>query len=101
MLDSTTAVPLFLALADQTRLQVLQVLARKPQTCVEDIVTALHQPRPTISYALQVLRRAELVDYREVPCAGRGVRHEYYVIPEAIELLTEAMKALVPRRTVA
>lgn len=99
-MNSTTAA-LFLALSDETRLNVLEVLARRPQTSVEDIVTALHQPRPTISYALQVLRRAGIVDFYEVPCAGRGVRHEYYIVPESMETLAETTKALSPQHAVA
>lgn len=63
------------ALADPTRLRMLELLASQPRPlCVCDITAqfALHQP--TISHHLGILRRTGLID-----CEKRGVWAFYWV----------------------
>lgn len=51
---------LFSALADETRLQLVGLLAQK-DLCVCDLVDTLHDPQPKISRHLAYLRRAGIV----------------------------------------
>jgi len=52
------------ALADDTRLKILQMLMDDEQ-CVSDIVGAFSISQPTISHHLNVLRRAGLITSRK------------------------------------
>lgn len=49
------------AIADETRLGILQLLAEKPSLCVCDITSAFQVGQPTISHHLRILRDADLV----------------------------------------
>ena len=56
----------FRALADETRLKILALLAEKGEMCVCEVMAALNLPQPTTSYHLSVLKEAGLVkDKRE------------------------------------
>ena len=55
---------LFRAMADPTRLAILQLL-RPGERCVCDLVDALRVPQPTASRHLAYLRRAGLVEARK------------------------------------
>jgi ArsR family transcriptional regulator, arsenate/arsenite/antimonite-responsive transcriptional repressor len=57
---STSAADLLLAVAEPTRLRILNCLAAAP-LFVSDLQFVLDLPQPTVSRHLQVLRRAELV----------------------------------------
>lgn len=57
-------VKLLAALADPTRLQIVQLLARQDEPlCVCDIVSQFTLGQPTISHHLKVLREARLVTW--------------------------------------
>jgi ArsR family transcriptional regulator len=62
----TTATSLLLAVAEPTRLRILNCLAAAP-LFVSDLQAVLDLPQPTVSRHLQVLRRAQLV--RDTPIA--------------------------------
>ena len=52
------------ALADATRLRMLNLLAQQAEpVCVCDITRQFAQQQPTISHHLRILREAGLVDY--------------------------------------
>lgn len=68
---------LFQALADPTRLQILELLLRRGETvCVSEIVALFTLEQPTISHHLRTLRKAKLIDVRKSGHWG------YYFIPE-------------------
>ena len=66
MNTDSTATGLLLAVAEPTRLRILNCLAAAP-LFVSDLQVVLDLPQPTVSRHLQVLRRAELV--RDTPIA--------------------------------
>jgi DNA-binding transcriptional ArsR family regulator len=63
---SPSAAELLLAVAEPTRLRILNCLAAAP-LFVSDLQAVLDLPQPTVSRHLQVLRRADLV--RDTPIA--------------------------------
>ena len=74
----------FKALADPTRVAIVNRLAAADEVCVCDFVAALDLAQPTISHHLKILRDAGLVEssrrgtwayYRLVPDAVRDLRH--------------------------
>src|SRR5438552_11166009 len=74
----------FKALADPTRVAIVNRLAAADEVCVCDFVASLDLAQPTISHHLKVLRAAGLVEasrrgtwayYRLVPGAVRALRH--------------------------
>jgi DNA-binding transcriptional ArsR family regulator len=66
------------ALADPTRLRMLDLLADQPRPlCVCDITSQFPQNQPTISHHLRILRQAGLVD-----CEKRGVWAYYWATDE-------------------
>jgi len=74
----------FKALADPTRVAIVNRLAAADEVCVCDFVAALDLAQPTVSHHLKVLRDAGLVEssrrgtwafYRLVPGAVRELRH--------------------------
>lgn len=82
----------FHALADETRLRVVEQL-REGEQCVCDLTDALETGQSRLSFHLKTLKDAGVVtDRRE----GRWV---YYALnPEALTLLEEALGAMRPRR---
>jgi ArsR family transcriptional regulator len=78
------------ALADPTRLQIVDLLLQQPgESCVCDFEGRVGLPdeqtgqrprQPTISHHLRVLREAGIVD-----CTKRGLWAYYFVLPERIE----------------
>jgi ArsR family transcriptional regulator len=74
----------FKALADPTRVAIVNRLAAAEECCVCDLNAAFDLSQPTISHHLKVLRDAGLVEssrrgtwayYRLVPAAVRELRH--------------------------
>ncbi len=63
MLDMRATVPLFQALADETRLRILALLG-PGELCVCDLMAALQLPQSTVSRHLAVLRNAGWVSGR-------------------------------------
>jgi DNA-binding transcriptional ArsR family regulator len=66
MPTTASATDLLLAVAEPTRLRILNCLAAAP-LFVSDLQAILDLPQPTVSRHLQILRRAELV--RDTPVA--------------------------------
>lgn len=83
----------FRALADQTRLRCLLLIAAHDELCVCELTHALGLPQPKISHHLGALRKAGLVSDRK-----QGLWVYYRVNPElptwAKILLAEAEKGL-------
>jgi ArsR family transcriptional regulator, arsenate/arsenite/antimonite-responsive transcriptional repressor len=81
---SETVAARFRALADPTRVAIVNRLASTEECCVCDLNAAFDLSQPTISHHLRVLRDAGLVEasrrgtwsyYRLVPAAVRELRH--------------------------
>ena len=73
----------FKALADPTRVAIVNRLAAAEEVCVCDFVAALDLAQPTVSHHLKVLRDAGVVDSER-----RGLWAYYYVVPDALEELS-------------
>ncbi len=76
----------FKALADPTRVGIVNRLAAADEVCVCDLTDAFELSQPTISHHLRVLREAGLVKSR-----SRGTWAYYRLVPEAIESLRGAL----------
>src|SRR5262252_2832412 len=72
----------FKALADPTRVAIVNRLAAAPEVCVCDLTAAFELSQPTISHHLRVLREAGLVESER-----RGTWAYYALVPDAIERL--------------
>jgi len=78
----------FKALADPTRVAIVNRLAAAEEVCVCDFVAALDLAQPTVSHHLKVLREAGLVE-----SSRRGTWAYYRLVPEAIAALQNALSA--------
>jgi ArsR family transcriptional regulator, arsenate/arsenite/antimonite-responsive transcriptional repressor len=78
----------FKALADPTRVAIVNRLAAAPEVCVCDLTASFDLSQPTISHHLRILRQAGLVD-----SSRRGTWAYYRLVPEAIESLRGALGA--------
>jgi ArsR family transcriptional regulator, arsenate/arsenite/antimonite-responsive transcriptional repressor len=76
----------FKALADPTRVAIVNRLAGADEVCVCDLNAAFDLSQPTISHHLKILREAGLVD-----STRRGTWAFYKLVPEAIESLRGAL----------
>jgi ArsR family transcriptional regulator len=76
----------FKALADPTRVAIVNRLATADEVCVCDLNAAFDLSQPTISHHLRILREAGLVD-----ATRRGTWAYYRLVPEAIESLRGAL----------
>ena len=76
----------FRALADPTRVAIVNRLAASEECCVCDLNAAFELSQPTISHHLRILREAGLVD-----STRRGTWAFYKLVPEAIESLRGAL----------
>jgi ArsR family transcriptional regulator, arsenate/arsenite/antimonite-responsive transcriptional repressor len=82
----------FKALADPTRVSIVNRLAAGEACCVCDLTEAFALSQPTISHHLRLLREAGLVEAER-----RGTWSYYRLVPEAVERLRSAFAApLVP-----
>jgi DNA-binding transcriptional ArsR family regulator len=77
----------FKALADPTRVRMLNLLAHNPELCVCDMQANFDLSQPTISHHLSLLKKAGLVE-----CDVRGRWCFYRAIPEAIEELSRVLE---------
>ena len=77
---------LFKALADPTRVAIVNRLSAAECVCVCDLTEAFELSQPTISHHLRVLRDAGLVESER-----RGTWAYYRLVPEAIESLRETL----------
>ncbi len=78
----------FKALADPTRVSIVNRLAAAPEVCVCDLTAAFDLSQPTISHHLKLLRDAGLVESER-----RGTWAYYRLVPEAIERLRAVFAA--------
>ena len=76
----------FKALADPTRVAIVNRLAQAEETCVCGLTAAFALSQPTISHHLKVLRDAGLVE-----SSRRGTWAFYRVVPEALAALAAAL----------
>jgi len=78
----------FKALADPTRVSIVNRLAGAGEVCVCAFVDDLRLAQPTISHHLRVLREAGLVE-----ASRRGTWAYYRLVPDAISGLAAALTA--------
>src|ERR687885_1477439 len=76
----------FRALADPTRVAIVNRLSGADELCVCDLTAAFDLSQPTISHHLKILREAGLVD-----STRRGTWAYYRLVPESIAALREAL----------
>ena len=86
--DAENAARLFKALADPTRVAIVNRLAAAPEVCVCDLTAAFDLSQPTISHHLKVLREVGLV-----ASTRRGTWGYYRLVPEALDALRGALAA--------
>jgi ArsR family transcriptional regulator, arsenate/arsenite/antimonite-responsive transcriptional repressor len=78
----------FKALADPTRVAIVNCLSAAEEVCVCELTDAFDLSQPTISHHLKILRRAGLVD-----STRRGTWAYYRLVPEAVAELRGALGA--------
>src|SRR5580765_1571434 len=76
----------FKALADPTRVAIVNHLSSADEVCVCNLVDAFDLSQPTISHHLKVLREAGLVE-----STRRGTWAYYRLVPEAVAALRGAL----------
>jgi ArsR family transcriptional regulator len=82
-MDATSAEQLaatFKALADPTRVSIINRLAGGEACCVCDLTDVFELSQPTVSHHLRILREAGLVEAER-----RGTWAYYRLVPEAID----------------
>jgi ArsR family transcriptional regulator, arsenate/arsenite/antimonite-responsive transcriptional repressor len=72
----------FRALADPTRVAIVNRLSTAGEVCVCDLTAAFELSQPTVSHHLRILRDAGLVE-----ADRRGTWAYYRLVPEAIDTL--------------
>src|SRR3954454_8153078 len=85
---ATELAGVFKALADPTRVAIVNRLAAVGEVCVCDLTAAFDLSQPTISHHLKLLREAGLVEAER-----RGTWGYYRLVPEAIEQLRSVFDA--------
>src|SRR5919202_527929 len=75
----------FKALADPTRVAIVNRLAAAPEVCVCDLTASFDLSQPTISHHLKILREAGLVE-----SSRRGTWAYYRLVPGAVVSLRAA-----------
>jgi ArsR family transcriptional regulator, arsenate/arsenite/antimonite-responsive transcriptional repressor len=76
----------FKALADPTRVAIVNCLAAADEVCVCNLTEAFGLAQPTISHHLKILREAGLVE-----ATRRGTWAYYRLVPDAIAALRGAL----------
>jgi ArsR family transcriptional regulator len=76
----------FKALADPTRVAIVNRLSQADCVCVCDLTEAFDLSQPTISHHLRILREAGLVE-----ASRRGTWAYYRLVPEAVGALRGAL----------
>jgi ArsR family transcriptional regulator len=84
--DAEALAARFKALADPTRVAIVNRLAAADEVCVCDFVAALDLAQPTVSHHLKVLRDAGLVE-----SSRRGTWAFYRLVPEAVAELRQTL----------
>ena len=84
----------FKALADPTRVAIVNRLAGAEEVCVCAFVNELELSQPTISHHLRILREAGLIE-----ASRRGTWAYYRLVPDAVAELARALAGpAVPAR---
>jgi len=78
----------FKALADPTRVAIVNRLAGAGEVCVCEFVDGFALAQPTVSHHLRILKEAGLVE-----SSRRGTWAYYRLVPEAVEGLARALAA--------
>jgi ArsR family transcriptional regulator len=78
----------FKALADPTRVAIVNCLSTAEEVCVCNLTATFDLSQPTISHHLKILREAGLVEFTR-----RGTWAYYRLVPEAIDALRGALGA--------
>jgi len=78
----------FKALADPTRVAIVNSLSAADEVCVCNLTATFDLSQPTISHHLKILREAGLVE-----STRRGTWSYYRLVPEAIDALRGALRA--------
>lgn len=89
--DAEALAERFKALADPTRVGIVNRLSGTGEVCVCDLTAAFDVSQPTISHHLRVLRDVGLVT-----ATKRGTWSFYRLVPEAVEPLRIALGAVTP-----
>jgi ArsR family transcriptional regulator, arsenate/arsenite/antimonite-responsive transcriptional repressor len=76
----------FKALADPTRIAIVNQLSAADEVCVCNLTAAFELAQPTISHHLKILRDAGIVASKR-----RGTWAYYRLVPEAVEALRTAL----------
>ena len=76
----------FKALADPTRVAIINRLSTASAACVCDLTATFELSQPTISHHLRILRAAGLIEVER-----RGTWAYYRLVPEAIERLRHVL----------
>ena len=76
----------FKALADPTRVAIVNALSASDEVCVCNLTATFQLSQPTISHHLKILRHAGLVE-----ASRRGTWAYYRLVPEAIDALRGAL----------
>jgi ArsR family transcriptional regulator len=84
--ESETLAARFRALADPTRVAIVNRLAAAEECCVCDLNAAFELSQPTISHHLRILRGAGLVE-----STRRGTWAFYHLVPEAMDELRQTL----------
>ena len=84
--ESESLAARFKALADPTRVAIVNRLASVAECCVCDLNAAFDLSQPTISHHLKVLRDAGLVE-----SSRRGTWAYYRLVPEAVQDLRQTL----------
>jgi ArsR family transcriptional regulator len=83
---ATNTAERFRALADPTRVAIVNRLSGAAELCVCELTSAFDLSQPTISHHLKILRDAGLVE-----STRRGTWAYYRLVPEAVEGLRGAL----------
>src|SRR2546421_3515057 len=78
----------FRALADPTRVAIVNRLSGADELCVCDLTATFELSQPTISHHLKILREAGLVE-----SSRRGTWAYYRLVPEAVGAVRRALGA--------
>jgi ArsR family transcriptional regulator len=84
--DAESLAARFRALADPTRVAIVNRLAASAECCVCDLNAAFDLSQPTISHHLKVLRDAGLVE-----SSRRGTWAYYRLVPDAVRELRQTL----------
>lgn len=91
-METDSAVQVFHALSDGTRLAVIERL-KDGERCVCELMDLVDASQSRLSFHLKVLKDAGLVDFRR-----DGRWSHYWLVPEAFSNAVESLKGLAPSR---